>query len=49
MLAGAVRRIQALSVGREFGTFGIEAFLEPTAILECPLLPCLNESNKETR
>ena len=25
-------------VGREFGTFGIEAFLEPRAILERPLL-----------
>ena len=27
-------------VGREFGTFGIEAFLEPRAILD----GCLNES-----
>jgi aldehyde dehydrogenase (NAD+) len=24
-------------VGREFGTYGIEAFLEPRAILEQPL------------
>jgi hypothetical protein len=35
-------------IGREFGRYGIEAFLEPRAILESPLLPCLNESNKET-
>jgi acyl-CoA reductase-like NAD-dependent aldehyde dehydrogenase len=36
-------------VGREFGTCGIGAFLEPKAILERPPLARLNESNKETR
>jgi len=35
-------------VGREFGRYGIEAFLEPRAILELPLLSCLHEFNKET-
>ena len=32
--AGAVGRIKNSGVGREYGTYGIEAFLEPRAILE---------------
>jgi acyl-CoA reductase-like NAD-dependent aldehyde dehydrogenase len=35
-------------IGREFGRYRIEAFLETRAILERPLLACRHEFNKGT-